>query len=118
MISRRVLLLIISAIFSLLALQTATAQVYTEASTSGFGAAFGYAQTIGNVAFAQTGGIGNADANAWANTPSLYAKSGVWTGGNAAAFSAAMDTPFGSQSIVQLSSFFSGMASGNAWAGK
>lgn len=113
---RTLSILIVVTLFALLALQTVNAQTTTHASTSGFGAAFGYAQTIGNISYVQTGGIGNADANAWAMTAVTSADSGIWTGGNAAGFSSALATPFGNQSFVQLASFFGGMASGSATA--
>lgn len=105
------------ALLLMLSILPATAQVSTSASTSGFGAAVSYAQTIGNVAYVQTAGIGNADASAWAMTAVTFAESNIWTSGNAAAFSGAMATPFGSQAFVQLASFFDGMAMGSAIAG-
>ena len=112
----KVFVVLALAILLVLALQPVSAQVYTNASTSGFGAAFGYAQTIGDVAYVQTGGIGTADAGAWATTPYSMADSTIWTTGNAAGFSAAIGSPFGSQAMVQLASFIDGMAMGTASA--
>ena len=113
----KVLFVVVLVVLLLLTIQPAMAQVGTTASTSGFGAAFGYAQTIGNVAYVQTGGIGTADATAFAATPLSFAESGVWTQGSAAAFSTAFSSPFSSGAFVQVSSFFDGMAMGNASTG-
>jgi hypothetical protein len=112
----KVFFVAIVVVMLLLTIQPVMAQVGTTASTSGFGAAFGYAQTIGNTAFVQTGGIGNADATAFAVTPLTFATSDVWTHGPAAAFSTAFASPFGAGAFVQTSSFFSGMAMGSAAA--
>lgn len=94
----------------------ARAQVSATASTAGFGAAFGYAQTIGPIAYTQAGSIGNGFADAAAFTPFSSATSDVFTGGPAAAFATSIGTPFGSNAYVQVASFFSGFASGTAFA--
>ena len=41
------------------------AQASADASTSGFGAAFGYAQTVGPIAYTQAGSIGDGFADAY-----------------------------------------------------
>ena len=92
------------------------AQVFATASTSGFGAAFGYAQTIGPIAYTQAGSIGNGFATADAFTAVSSADSFVFTGGPAAAFATSIGTPFGSNAFVQTASFFGGFATGSAFA--
>ena len=91
------------------------AQAFASADTSGFGAAFGYAQTIGPIAYTQAGSIGNGFASADAFTPVSSADSVVFTGGPAAAFATSIGTPFGSNAFVQTASFFGGFASGSAF---
>lgn len=118
-ISRRsyqmLLLLILAALLMVVPL-TASAQVSVDATTSGFGAAFGYAQTIGPLAFTQAGSIGNGTASAEAFTAFTGAWSSTWTNGPAAAFAQSIGTPFGAAASVQLSSFFGGFAHGFAGA--
>jgi hypothetical protein len=109
------LLLILAALLMLVPLAV-SAQVSVDASTSGFGAAFGYAQTIGPIAFTQAGSIGNGMAHADAYTPFTGAWSSTWTNGPAAAFAQSIGTPFGAAASVQLSSFFGGFANGFAGA--
>lgn len=93
------------------------AQVVATASSSGFGAAFAYAQRIGPTTFTQAGSIGNGSALAIAVSPgSSAAISAVKTTGPAAAFAQAFGTPFGSSAFVQVSSFFGGTAAGFAAA--
>jgi len=86
-----------------------------EAGTSGFGAAFAYAQTIGPIAYAQSGSIGDGYSNAAAFTPSTSALTNTFTSGPAAAFAQAIGTPFGSGAFVQVASFFGGSAYGFAF---
>lgn len=118
------------AVIALLALvmqaaATANAQVVAASQTAGFGAAFGYAQTIGSISYTQAGSIGNGVGFAAARTPGYYqhrydphyhsyryyyvpgtyAYSGAATHGNAAAFSTALGTPFGSNAYVQTAAF-------------
>ena len=93
----------------------AHAQAFADASTSGFGAAFGYAQTIGPIAYTQAGSIGDGFADASAYTPVSSATSDVFTTGPAAAFATSIGTPFGSNAFVQVASFFGGFASGTAF---
>jgi hypothetical protein len=88
-------------------MMTSAQGVWADANSSGFGAAFGYAQAIGS--------IGGADASAGAITvfgPDAY--SSVFTGGPAAAYSTAFSTPFGQAAWVQVASFPGGF--GSAWA--
>lgn len=93
------------------------AQVVATASSSGFGAAFAYAQRIGSTTFTQAGSIGNGSAVGIAVAPgSSAAISAVKTTGPAAAFAQAFGTPFGSSAFVQASSFFGGTAAGFAAA--
>jgi hypothetical protein len=107
------------------AVSVANAQVATSASTAGFGAAFGYAQTIGNISYTQAGTIGNGIGTAVARAPGYYqhhydpyhhkhyytyvpgthAYSGALSTGNAASFSQALGTPFGSTAFVQTAAF-------------
>jgi hypothetical protein len=97
---------------------TAHAQVEAFAATSGFGAAFGFAQNIGGVSFTQAGSIGNGTAYGLAVSPvGTYSFSQVFTTGPAGAFAQAIGTPFGSTAFVQLASFIGGAASGFATAG-
>lgn len=109
-------LLVLVALLTLAPLM-ANAQVSVDASTSGFGAAFGYAQTIGPIAFTQAGSIGNGAAASTAFTPFSGSWSSTFTGGPAAAFAQSVGTPFGSAATVQLASFFDGFAAGFAGAG-
>lgn len=111
---RRVVLLLALVALLAVAPMATNAQVSVAASTSGFGAAFGYAQTIGPIAFTQAGSIGNGAAASTAFTPYSGSLSSTFTGGPAAAFAQAIGTPFGSAATVQLSSFFGGAASGAA----
>lgn len=92
------------------------AQVYSEASTHGFGAAFAYSQTIAEVAFTQAGSLGNGFGHAMAMTAHSGSNAYAHTLGNAAAFSQSIGSPFGSASFVQVTSFFDGFASGFASA--
>lgn len=92
------------------------AQASATASTSGFGAAFGYAQTIGPIAYTQAGSIGNGFADASAFTPVSSSFSDVFTTGPSAAFATSLGTPFGSNAFVQVASFFGGTAFGTAFA--
>lgn len=85
------------------------------ASTSGFGAAFGYAQSIGPIAYTQAGSIGNGFASGTAFTPVSSSLSSVFTSGPAAAFATSIGTPFGSNAFVQVASMFGGSASGFAF---
>ncbi len=98
---------------------TVSAQVSAGASTTGFGAAFGYAQNIAGVSFTQAGSIGNGTAFGIAVSPSAgtNAFSNVLTTGPAAAFAQAIGTPFGSGAFVQVASFPGGFAIGGATAG-
>ena len=91
------------------------AQVSATASTSGFGAAFGYAQTIGPIAYTQAGSIGNGFASGTAFTPVSTSLSTVFTTGPAAAFATSIGTPFGSNAFVQVASLFGGTAFGTAF---
>ncbi len=92
------------------------AQATATASTSGFGAAFGYAQSIGPIAYTQAGSIGNGFASGTAFTPVSSSLSTVFTSGPSAAFATALGTPFGSNAFVQVASFFGGSAFGTAFA--
>jgi hypothetical protein len=100
----RVLPVLVLMLILVFALQPAQGNVSVSASSSGFGAAFGYAQTIGPISYAQAGTIGNAtaDASAWTAVSDAFA----WAGSNgiAASFAQAMGTPFGSASFVQVAS--------------
>ena len=91
------------------------AQAVATASTSGFGAAFGYAQSIGPIAYTQAGSIGDGFASATAFTPVSSSFSTVFTSGPSAAFATSIGTPFGSNAFVQVASFFGGFASGTAF---
>ena len=90
------------------------AQATATAATSGFGAAFGYAQSIGPIAYTQAGSIGNGFASATSFTPVSASLSSVFTSGPSAAFATSIGTPFGSNAFVQVASFFGGFASGTA----
>ena len=90
------------------------AQVTATATTSGFGAAFGYAQTIGPIAYTQAGSIGNGTGTGTAVTTSSSSLSAVMTTGPAAAFATAIGTPFGSNAYVQVASFIGGFAAAAA----
>lgn len=87
------------------------------ASTAGFGAAFGYAQTIGPISYTQAGSIGNgfgaaaAVVPSWSSAASLAASSGP-----SAAFAQSIGSPFGSAAFVQASSFWGGASFGAAVA--
>jgi len=91
------------------------AQATATAATSGFGAAFGYAQSVGPIAYTQAGSIGNGFASGTAFTPVSSSLSSVFTSGPAAAFATSIGTPFGSNAFVQVASFFGGSASGFAF---
>ncbi len=91
------------------------AQTTATAATSGFGAAFGYAQSIGPIAYTQAGSIGNGFASGTAFTPVSSSLSSVFTTGPSAAFATSIGTPFGSNAFVQVASFFGGSASGFAF---
>ncbi len=113
------------ALIMAVSIQAASAQVVASASTAGFGAAFGYSQTIGNTVYTQAGSIGNGAGYAAATGAGYYvlqyndhedyyyydyvggpsAVSAVNSGGNAAAFAQSVSTPFGSQAFIQTSSF-------------
>ena len=113
------------ALIMAVSIQVASAQVVASASTAGFGAAFGYSQTIGNTVYTQAGSIGNGAGYAAATGSGLFvleyndhedvyefvfvagptAISAVNSGGNAAAFAQSVSTPFGSQAFIQTSSF-------------
>lgn len=96
---------------SLLAIPSRTnAQVTATATTSGFGAAFGYAQTIGGISYAQAGSIGNGTATATGVTPWSSAFAATFTSGPAAAMSMSIGSPFGSAVNVQAVSFWGGFA--------
>ena len=90
------------------------AQATATAATSGFGAAFGYAQSVGPIAYTQAGSIGNGFASATSFTPVSASLSTVFTSGPAAAFATSIGTPFGSNAFVQVASFFGGSAVGTA----
>lgn len=92
------------------------AQATATAATSGFGAAFGYAQEIGPIAYTQAGSIGNGFASGTVFTPTSSSLSSVFTSGPAAAFATSLGTPFGSNAFVQVASMFGGFASGTAFA--
>jgi hypothetical protein len=96
--------------------QPAEAQVGATATTAGFGAAFGYAQTVGVVSFSAVGSIGNGTALGWATTPTTNSLAQVITNNNAAAAAQAIGTPFGSTAWVQVISFPGGGAFGLATA--
>lgn len=110
-------LLVFMAVLALLAIPVAAvnAQAAASASTSGFGAAFGYAQTIGTVSFTQAGTIGNGAAIAQAASPYGQAGSAAFSAGNASAFSAAFGSPFGATAFIQTTSFWGGSASASAY---
>ena len=91
------------------------AQATATAATSGFGAAFGYAQSVGPIAYTQAGSIGDGFASATSFTPVSSSLSSVFTSGPSAAFATAIGTPFGSNAFVQVASFFGGFASGTAF---
>lgn len=116
--NRRLFLLFVVFILVLLAVQPAVTFGQSEAysSTAGFGAAFAYAQNIGSIAYTQAGSIGNGDALAISVTPFSAALSEVWSGGNAAAYSQAIGTPFGTVATTQVVSFFDGFAAAAALA--
>ena len=87
------------------------------ASTAGFGAAFGYAQTIGAVSFTQAGSIANGVGSGTASVPGFSsAGSMASSAGPSAAFAQAIGSPFGSAAFVQATSFFGGSAFGAAGA--
>lgn len=97
---------------------TALAQVSAGATTTGFGAAFGYAQNIAGVSFTQAGSIGTGTAFGLALAPAAGTGSfsNVFTTGPAAAFAQAIGTPFGSSAFVQVASLPGGFATGFASA--
>jgi hypothetical protein len=111
------LLILLALVLLMAAPVVSHAQTSATAASTGFGAAFGYAQTIGPLSYSQAGAIGNATANASAVTPFSFALSNVFTSGPSAAFATSIGTPFGSAAFVQLASFFGGFASGGAFAG-
>jgi hypothetical protein len=95
---------------------TVDASAAVTAQTAGFGAAFGYAQSIDNVSFSAAGTIGNGMAGAAAFTP--FSASTAWAAstGPGAAYSQAIGTPFGSTAWTQVASLFGGTAAGYAAA--
>lgn len=107
-------LLVAMLVVASLSVVNAQSEVY--AHTSGFGAAFAYAQTIGNVSYTQAGSLGNGEAWSQANTPFSSAGSYTLTGGASAAFAQSIGSPFGSASYIQAVSSFDGFAFGSAWA--
>jgi len=111
------LLAIVGAVMLAAEVAPSNAQVVATASSSGFGAAFAYAQRIGPFTSTQAGSIGNGSAVGIAVAPgSSAAISAVKTTGAAAAMAQAFGTPFGSSAFVQVSSFFGGTAAGFAAA--
>ena len=109
-------LLLLVGVLSLAIIPVAVnAQASATASTSGFGAAFGYAQTVGPIAYTQAGSIGDGFASATAFTPVSTSFSTVFTTGPSAAFATSIGTPFGSNAFVQVASFFGGSAFGSAF---
>jgi hypothetical protein len=114
-----VLLLLVAVVIGLAAVpsaEPAEAQVGAVAGSSGFGAAFAYAQTIGPVAMTAAGSIGNGFAVGFAITPWSWSWSGVLTGGPAAAMAQAIGTPWGSTAATQVLSMPGGFALGGAFA--
>jgi hypothetical protein len=101
----------------LLAALPVSADSTAAAATSGFGAAFGYAQNIGPVSMSQAGSIGNGAGAAVAFTPFSASTSTVMSTGASAAFAQAIGSPFGSAAWVQAVSIFGGSASGFAFGG-
>ncbi len=110
------LILLVGMLSLALVPMVANAQAFATASTSGFGAAFGYAQSIGPIAYTQAGSIGDGFASATAFTPVSSSFSTVFTSGPSAAFATSIGTPFGSNAFVQVASFFGGSATGFAFA--
>lgn len=104
--------LTLAAILVALQVSAAHAGVVAIAKTAGFGAAFGYAQTIGGVAFSQAGSIGNGLGVGVAVTTVSGSLAAVQSGGPAAAFAQAIGSPFGQASFVQVTSFPGGFAFG------
>jgi hypothetical protein len=98
---------------------TAHGQVSAFAETSGFGAAFGYAQNIGGLSYTVAGTIGNGHAGAEARSPfaGTFSMSEAASLGNGSAFATALGTPFGSTAWTQVSSLNGGWAGGFATAG-
>lgn len=97
----------------------ALAQNSAEASaaSAGFGAAFGYAASIGSTVYSSTGSIGTGWGEAVAWGPGLLlAGSEVATNGAAASFAGSLASPFGSMAQVLTNSMFGGSAFGWAWA--
>lgn len=117
-IGRIILLLALLGVLTVMPL-AALAQNSAEASaaTAGFGAAFGYAASIGPVAYSSTGSIGTgwADATAW-GPGMIMAGSGVATSGPAASFAGSLASPFGAMAQVLTSAMWGGNAFGWAWA--
>jgi len=105
------LLVVLSLALAPLAVQASSS---ASATSAGFGAAFGYAQTIGPIAYTQAGSIGDAAGAAAAITPYSSAVSAVFSSGPSAAFATSIGSPFGSNAFVQVASFFGGFASGVA----
>ena len=116
----KALLVLVALVVSMMAIpssEPAEAQVGAVAVSSGFGAAFAYAQTIGPVAVTSAGSIGNGAAAGFAITPWSWSWSGVLTSGPAAAMSQAIGTPWGSTAATQVMSMPGGFALGGAFAG-
>lgn len=101
-------------LMSLLLISSATlAQTESTATVSGFGAAFSFAQTIGPIAFVETGSIGDgfAMANAFGGF-GICAHAKTSTSGLAAGSAIAIDSPFAALSRVIVTSFPPGFATG------
>lgn len=112
-------LVALTALFAVLVqpASVADAQLAAVARSAGFGAAFGYAQRIGPVAFTSAGSIGTGFGAALAVSPASFAASLAASAGPAAAFAQSVGTPFGSSAWVQTAAFFGGAAFGAAAAG-
>ncbi len=115
--------LLVLAVLSLLAFsiapQLALAQhaAAATATSSGFGAAFGYAASIGNTAFTNAGSIGNGAAAALALAPGgISAGSTVFSFGSASVMAASIANPFGAMAQVLTTSTCCGYATGSAFA--
>jgi hypothetical protein len=86
------------------------------AASGGFGAAFGFASSIGPISYTSTGSIGTGLAGAIAISPGgIFAASNVFSLGNAAAFAGSIATPFGASAAV-LTTALGGFATGGALA--
>jgi len=118
--SRLLLLLVILGLLLAVVPQAVVAQneAIASASSAGFGAAFGYAASIGPIAYSSVGSIGTGTGAAFALAPGgITAFSDVWSSGAAAAFAGSLASPFGAEAKVLTSAMWGSSAAGLAFGG-